>query len=672
MGEALVTLPNGSKAKITFDSKEQLDATVSDLVTHAPAPQKPSVNLQNAEGMAPNLGGAEALAHFGSSMVAAPVAGLAGIATAAGNAMGITNKQPADVVRNTQEAMTYQPRTQGGKDIVKTASIPFELIAKGADVAGGAAAEVTGSPAVGAAVNTAIQSAPALLMRGRAGAVAEEAPAAARIAEPVAKAQEYVRNSTGLDWNSLSDGVKSTLTKIAESAGGLEKLDPKALERQARLESLDVPVPATRGQITRDPVQLRNEGNVSATEAGKPIRDVYVAQNKAIIDNLDVLKGKTRGTADTPEQVGQSVQDAGLRAKLDVKRQEVKQKYADAKAAGELTAPVSPKPIIKTIAESPDKTHFGWVQSWLTDMGVVKKNASGTITRKLTLQEMEDLRQAAVARAMDGGTEAHYAGKIISAIDQATEGVGGKAYQAARKARREQATEFEEQGAVAQLVENKSRTDRAVALEDTWRKTVIGGSIDDLTKVKRSLLTGGDAATRTAGKKAWRDIRAQTIDYITKEATKSVTRFEDGTPNVTPASMERAIKSVGPEKLNEIFGPGTVKQLNRIMEATRDIKTEPPTGFKGSPTFANIIAFLEKSMSRVPLIGDTAVGAVKVAAKLRDIGETGRQVKAAQQKPLSQAEAVAKRDLIKQERIQRNRAALAKSAGYALPATDRQ
>jgi hypothetical protein len=195
--------------------------------------------------------------------------------------------------------------------------------------------------------------------------------------------------------------------------------------------------------------------------------------------------------------------------------------------------------------------------------------------------------------------------------------------------------EFEEQGGVARLVDNKSRTDRAVALEDTWRKTVLSGSIDDLKNVKRTLLTGSQA-TRTAGRKAWRDLRAQTIQHITNEATKSVTRYEDGTPNVTPASMEKAIKSIGPDKLEEIFGPGTVRQINQIMEATRDLKTEPPTGFKGSPTFANLIAFLEKGIGKIPVLGDTVTGAVKGVGMLRDIGAAGREVRHAQKTPLSE------------------------------------
>jgi hypothetical protein len=383
-------------------------------------------------------------------------------------------------------------------------------------------------------------------------------------------------------------------------------------------------------------VQLRNEGNVSATETGKPIREIYADQNAALLENLDVLKGRVANKtkpAETPEQVGISVQDQALRAKLDLAKQNVKKKYAEAEAAGELQGKVSPARIIKTIRNSPDATHYSWVESWLSKSKIVEKTESGTVTRKLTLKEMEDLRQAAVARAMDGGTEGYYAGKVISAIDEATEGAGGKLYKEARSARRRQALEFEETGAVARLVENKSRTDRATALEDTWRKTVIGGSIEDLRAVKRSLLTGGDAKTRTAGKRAWRDMKAETIEHIRREATKSVATNERGQPNITPAAMKRAVDSIGPDKLNEIFGPGTAMRVDRILEATRTVKTVPPAGHAGSSTMSNVLALLERGLGKIPVVGSTASGVVNVGVKLHQMGASRRIVREAQRMP---------------------------------------
>lgn len=630
----------------------------------------------------------ESAMAIGTGAVATPIAGLAGLGTAAARGLGLTDALPGDVVEQVQGALTYQPRTQAGSVATNAVSYPFEMLAQGGDWVGQKVANRFG-PAAGAATNTAIQALPAMLLpgllkRGRQPARVEPAQAAPaptaatsqaapeyvapelvleqttrqlprnepkpqavdpKIQAAETRAKEYV-SSAGVDWSALPREIQATLTNVAKDARGFEGLDNAAIARQLQLQSLPKPIPATRGQVTRDPVQLRNEGNVSATKAGEPIRQVYLDQNQAILDNLEILKGRVANKqkpAETPEAVGISVQDQALRAKLELKKQEVSAKYKAAEDAGELQGKVSPARLIHTIKASPDKTHFGWVESWMNQMEVVKKTKEGTITRKLTLKEMEDLRQAAVARAMDGGTEGFYAGKIISAIDQATEGAGGKLYKDARKARREQALEFEETGAIARLVENKSRTDRATALEDTWRKTVVGGSIQDLRNVKRSLLTGGDAKTRSAGKRAWRDIKAQTIQHIQNEATKGVALNERGQPNVTPAAMKRAIDSIGRDKLDEIFGSGTAARINAVLEATRTVKTVPPAGHAGSSTMSNILSFLERGLGRVPLVGDMASGTIRAGVQLKQMGEAGRITRESQRSPLQEAEATARK-----------------------------
>jgi hypothetical protein len=113
----------------------------------------------------------EPMASVGSSMLAAPVAGLAGIGAAGTRALGLTEADPADVVRGAQGAMTYQPRTQAGDIATKGLSYPFEKLAQGADFLGQQASDATGSPAVGAGVNAATQFIPSLLipaLKGRA------------------------------------------------------------------------------------------------------------------------------------------------------------------------------------------------------------------------------------------------------------------------------------------------------------------------------------------------------------------------------------------------------------------------------------------------------------------------------------------------------------------------
>lgn len=100
---------------------------------------------------------AETGLNLASQAVALPVAGLAGLATEAGNALGLTEKKGADVVHQVGEAMTYQPRGELGKATTELATYPFQKLAEAGQWAGGKTLEATDSPALATAVDTTIQ-----------------------------------------------------------------------------------------------------------------------------------------------------------------------------------------------------------------------------------------------------------------------------------------------------------------------------------------------------------------------------------------------------------------------------------------------------------------------------------------------------------------------------------
>jgi hypothetical protein len=141
----------------------------------SPAPPMPPSPQAAAAGAVPlpiigNVGNAEALASLGSGALAFPVAGIAGLGTLAGNALGLTNRDPGDVVRSVQGALTYEPRTPQGQETAGQLAVPFEALANLGNAAGERTAEAAGSPALGAAANTAVQLLPQLLLAKGAGA----------------------------------------------------------------------------------------------------------------------------------------------------------------------------------------------------------------------------------------------------------------------------------------------------------------------------------------------------------------------------------------------------------------------------------------------------------------------------------------------------------------------
>lgn len=107
-------------------------------------------------GAADLYGPIDAAASLASGAVAGPLSGLAGIA---GSILPGPAGQGADWTARTQDALTYDPRTKLGEEIVSTATAPLEAWAKGADSLGGRVSDVAG-PAAGAATNAVIQTLP--------------------------------------------------------------------------------------------------------------------------------------------------------------------------------------------------------------------------------------------------------------------------------------------------------------------------------------------------------------------------------------------------------------------------------------------------------------------------------------------------------------------------------
>lgn len=99
----------------------------------------------------------ETALNLATTGVAMPVAGLAGLATAAGNALGLTKKTGADVVHAVGDALTYQPRGEMGQAATQAVMYPFEKLHEGATYVGNKTQDATGSPGAATAAHTLIE-----------------------------------------------------------------------------------------------------------------------------------------------------------------------------------------------------------------------------------------------------------------------------------------------------------------------------------------------------------------------------------------------------------------------------------------------------------------------------------------------------------------------------------
>jgi len=131
----------------------------------------------------------ETATALGSGAVAGPLSGFAGMA---GAMLPGPPGQGADWVNKTQEALTYTPESKGAQTLTHIAAWPGEKIAQGGDWVGGKVTDITGSPALGAGLNAAIQAAPMLVGAG----VKKMLPTGATEGEWAARNAERVKNAS--------------------------------------------------------------------------------------------------------------------------------------------------------------------------------------------------------------------------------------------------------------------------------------------------------------------------------------------------------------------------------------------------------------------------------------------------------------------------------------------
>ena len=263
-----------ASAQIKLPEGFELDKpTVPDgFVVDEPAPERLSPRQRSIQGR-PGLGIGEAALSLGSGMVAGPVSGLAGIA---GAVLPGPEGQGAAWAGKTQEALTYQPKTETGQDVTDVATYPFRKLSELGNWAGEGVTDKTGSPMLGTAANVALNMLPSLISKGAkpfARQVLQETKA--KLANEAA--QNAPKDSA---WREAAkEGYVVPPTKIEKTAvrKGLESLGGKAAISQEA---------AQRNQIVTNKIARREAGigendpiTPSTLEAA---RDVMAAPYKEV------------------------------------------------------------------------------------------------------------------------------------------------------------------------------------------------------------------------------------------------------------------------------------------------------------------------------------------------------------------------------------------------------
>lgn len=624
-----ITAPDGNTYRIDGPpgaSDEQVRAEV--------LKQHPSAGTPKAkEGIAARVGGEalgalEAGASVASSIPASFGGGLTYLATL--GATGGDTAAAKAVQEDTQRALTYEPGSKYGKaDVKAVGNITNTLIEKPTEAAGeltrrgaqalGASPEASG--AAGAAVKTGLQAAPYALgfRKGAQTMRATEAEAQAAQTAAETTARDYVSRTTGLDWNALPDRIKSTLSDMARRGEDLGRLDPKALERVARAQSHDVPVPLTRADATRNTADITREEAVRKSDAGAPLRERQAQQDTALHQNLAAVREQVApgSKVKTSADVGPLLQSAARR-KLQVLKAQSTRLYEEARQAGDMQAPVKPDAIAEWLKDPANKANAGWIE------GRVKaySNPDGTIS----INNLEKIRQEANAKVSEGGTSGHYAGRAKDVIDQLLDGAGGEAYQKARASWRAWNQEFKQQKAVRDLTSEKTNlSDRRIALEGTT-DYVLKSDRESLQSIKDTLLKGGTEKTRARGEKAWRDLQAGVIQKLREEAAgKRGIRNEADQEQFNSAFLDRFGELDRSGKLEVLFGKEAATKLRNIAETVRDVRTRPAARVTGSDTVPRLINMMELLAHKIPVVGPATLKGVKKVSEAVRAEAEGRR-----------------------------------------------
>jgi hypothetical protein len=523
-----------------------------------------------------------------AGMVAGTVGGLAGAVLSGQYGTPEGARQVEQAAAEGAQKLTYEPRTASGQDQTEAVgglmqqAIPIAPVMGGIPVAAKPAMQAV-RPIVEKAVTATKQGTNAL--RDQALSMTSEAT------------RKFLNGEAANEGEMVGVGA-------AEAS--------KELQRRVTAESLPVPIRLTKGQATRAQEQLRFEGETAKDpNLGGPLRENSAQQNAQLARNFEVMVDSTGAEAPNLIETGRAVVDKGLVPIAAKYKSKYRALYQEAKKAGEMEEPVSTAPLVEYLEQNDSLNQqnlagasLGLLQKELVRLGGAEVSEGKLVPREMTLDNMEILRRqmnAAIDAAPENATNMRAGAQVKELIDQATEGLGGNKYQEARAARRRYAQLFEQNAIVSDLLKTRRGTaDRQVALEDVFRKTILNGSREDLSMLRRTLQVAGDEA----GHQAWRELQGATVRHLLDEATKGSATDISGNPIFSAAKLHSAVRALDADnRLEFVLGKKRAQAVRDLNEIAKVVMTMPPGAVNTSNTASVILAAIAEAGATGGLTG---------------------------------------------------------------------
>jgi hypothetical protein len=494
------------------------------------------------------------------------------------------NRIEQEAMRGAQ-ALTYAPRTEAGQDITRAVgeiAAPLAAIAPAMPIAQMSQLAQATRPLAQAAGTVA-----------RAG-VAKAAPVVQKAAQSIAKTAKE-------PFGDQSIGAAET---------------PVALQRRTVAEQMPVPFRGesalTKGQASRSFEDLQFEKETAKrSDAGKALRNRVEQQSETLLQNFDALSEVTNPQTVDVRELGRAI-DAATRNKASNAMNRVRAAYRRADEQGETMEPVQMDPVVNGLQAIQRYEGVAPVASSIrreaVRLGVVNDVDGQLQPGRVPIRDAELFRQF-INDATDWGNrrESMVARQVISAIDDATENVGGANYRAARGLRRQYAQEFENVGLTRKILGTKRGTDeRQIAYDDVFDRVVLSSSLEEMNKMRRTLISGG-----RDGKQAWNDVKSRTIQHIKESALSQSQTDSKGNPIISVDKLNKTIANLDRDgKLDSMFGKRQAQVIRDLGDMSRVIYTAPP----GAINHSNTASALQVALDSVVTFGLTGIPAPAATA----------------------------------------------------------
>lgn len=591
------------------------------------------------------------------------IGGWRGLATLA---TGGSMDDAANAVREEQQNRTYQPEqgTTGARAVQAFGSDynPLTWIPKLGNAAGEKTADITGSPALGAAVNTGINAVP-LIMGAKAAfdrpisglvkvAPATDAdmsfasarsgmPAVTNEPSPTVETPQNVPTGSAQQAVSAQPIQQQASPSVQEyKQPSIEEASPElqqayqqakaqglpinqdALRRHLEANTLPVRVDLTEGQATQDPSTISNEMNSRGSRGALVSPDFYNQQGKALGQNLDVIRQNVAPNvvALNPTDHGQVLIDAyknfdaGLKSDIDAKYQALR----DANG-GEF--PVDARTLYQSISDAfkkqlnSAKLTDGPVGSQMKELSNLAEDGQMTMEQYLALRR----NLGDISRTASDGTDRAMASLAIQKMEELPLQDGAADLKpladSARQAARNRFQLMESDPAYKAAANDSVEPGQASPLADDFvRKYIINGRRADIANMRNNL-SGDPLAQQT--------IPAATVDYLKNQAKADV---ETGKFNA--ATYNSTLSKIQP-KFDVLTDPQTAGQLTQLGNVAKYTTAQPKGSFvNNSNTMVGAASDIGKQLFKGWLNVKT-MGASGVAGKVMDAVKTGKASKAA-------------------------------------------